>query len=96
MLRKQYSVYLPEEDVYRCPALGDCPGRLEWLNRQSEYVANTSFSPDHTRGVSRWLQLAPQSRHLHVDATIENVFMNSGRAQQLLTRKRSLWRFEKS
>jgi hypothetical protein len=41
------------------------------------------------------LEFATQAQDLHIDAAIEDVFVHASRLQQLLTRERPLWSFQK-
>src|SRR6202795_1295522 len=62
---------------------------------QRKYVANATFGQDDARRVWIGLQLAPQAQYLHVDTTIEDIFMDPGRLQKVLAGKRSLRSIEK-
>src|SRR5258705_11180378 len=57
-------------------------------------IANAAFGPDDTWRLRVCLQLTPQPQHLNIDAAIEDVFVEPGRLQQILARKRSLRRIE--
>src|SRR6476620_2838404 len=57
-------------------------------------IANAAFGPDDTWRLRVCLQLTPQPQHLNIDAEIEDVFVEPGRLQQILARKRSLRRIE--
>src|SRR5260370_17459059 len=57
-------------------------------------IANAAFGPDDTWRLRVYLQLTPQPQHLNIDAAIEDVFVEPGRLQQILARKRSLRRIE--
>ena len=65
------------------------------LDRQRKNIANAALGPDHPRRIRINLQLASQPQDLNIDAAIEDIFMNSRRAQEMLARKRSPWRFQK-
>jgi hypothetical protein len=62
---------------------------------QRKYVANAAFGQDDARRVWIGLQLAPQAQDLHVDAAIEDIFVDAGRLQKVLAEKRSLRSIEK-
>ena len=47
------------------------------------------------RGARMAFQLAPQPQDLHVDAAVEDIFMNAGRLKQILAAEKSLRRVEK-
>ena len=66
---------------------------LELLHGQVKDIPDAALRPYDARRAHVGFEFAPQPQHLHVDATIENVFMNSSSLQQMLPRKRSLWRF---
>ena len=66
----------------------------ESLHRQGEDVADAALGLDDPRRARIGLQLAPQPQHLNIDAAIEDVFVEPGRLQQILARKRSLRRIE--
>jgi hypothetical protein len=51
---------------------------------QRKYVANAAFGQDDARRVWIGLQLAPQAQDLHVDAAIEDIFVDAGRLQKVL------------
>ena len=57
-------------------------------------IADAAFGPDDTWRLRVYLQLTPQPQHLNIDAAIEDVFVEPGRLQQILARKRSLRRIE--
>src|SRR5215471_6785150 len=64
------------------------------LHRPRKNIADAALGPDHARCIGINLQLAPQSKDLNIDAPIEDIFMNSGRIQQMLACKRSLRCFQ--
>ena len=53
------------------------------LDRRDEYIANTPFSSDDTRCAGIRLQLAPEPKDLDIDASIERVFVDPCRVQQV-------------
>src|SRR5216684_2608501 len=57
-------------------------------------IAEAAFGPDDTWHLRVCLQFPPQPQHLNIDAAIEDVFVEPGRLQQILARKRSLRRIE--
>jgi hypothetical protein len=65
------------------------------FDRQRKNIANAALGPDHPRRIQINLQLAPQPQDPNINAAIEDIFMNSRRTQEMLARKRSLWRFQK-
>ena len=65
------------------------------LDRQRKNVAHAALGADHPRRIRINLQLAPQPQDLNIDAAIEDILMNSRRAQEMLARKRSPWRLQK-
>jgi hypothetical protein len=68
---------------------------LKRFDRQREDITNAALSPDHTRRTRIDLEFAPQPQDLNIDAFIENIFVNSGRLQQMLSREGPLRCFEK-
>src|SRR5260370_36889639 len=67
----------------------------ECLDGQRKHIADAAFGQDDARRVWIGLQLAPQAQYLHVDTTIEDIFMDPGRLQKVFAGKRSLRRVEK-
>jgi len=63
--------------------------------RQGEYVADATHGLDRARCSRIALQFAPQPQDLDVDATIEDVFVESSCLKQMLARERALRCFEK-
>src|SRR3984893_11440948 len=57
-------------------------------------IADAAFGLDDMWLLRVCLQFAPQPQHLNVDAAIENIFVEPGRLQQILARKRSLRRID--
>jgi hypothetical protein len=57
-------------------------------------IADAAFGLDDTWRFRVCLQFAPQPQHLDIDAAIEDVFVEPGGLQQMLARKRPLWRVE--
>src|SRR5258708_23245192 len=53
-------------------------------------IADAAFGFDDTCRLRVCLQFAPQPQHLNIDAAIEDVFVEPGRLQQMLDRKRPL------
>jgi hypothetical protein len=60
-----------------------------------EDIANAALGLNDARCTRIDLQLAPQSQDRDIDASIENIFVNSGGLQQMFPRERPLRRFEK-
>src|SRR6267378_6656757 len=67
----------------------------ERFDRQREDIADAALRLNHARCTRIDLQFAPQPQDLDIDASIENILVNSGGLQQMLPRERSLRRFEK-
>src|SRR5512135_673938 len=68
---------------------------LKPLNRNGEYVSNAPFGPDDARGAGIAFELTSEAKNLHVNATVEDILVNTGRLQQVLATQRTLRRFEK-
>ena len=68
---------------------------LERFDRQREAIANAALGLNHPRCPRIDLELAPQPQDLDINASIENIFMNSGSLQQMLPRERPQRRCEK-
>src|SRR6202008_4906597 len=62
------------------------PEPLDW---QSKGAANTALRPNDLRRARIELQLPPQPQDLHIDATVENVFVHPSRLQQMLTAQKA-------
>src|ERR1700682_2573213 len=67
----------------------------ERFDRQREDIADAALRLNHARCTRIDFQFAPQPQDLDIDASIENILVNSGGLQQMLPRERSLRRFEK-
>src|SRR5258708_35718530 len=67
----------------------------ERFDRQREDIADAALRLNHVRRTRIDLQFAPQPQDLDIDASIENILVNSGGLQQMLPRERPLGRFEK-
>src|SRR3979411_2014867 len=67
----------------------------ERSDRQREDIADAALRLNHARCTRINLQFAPQPQDLDIDASIENILVNSGGLQQMLPRERPLRRFEK-
>src|ERR1700716_1283445 len=67
----------------------------ERFDRQREDIADAALRLDHPRCTRINLQFAPQPQDLDIDASIENILVNSSGLQQMLPRERPLRRFEK-
>jgi hypothetical protein len=74
----------------RC--LGDLLTQLDW---DGENVTESTFGSDDLRLARIDFQFSSQPRDLHVDGTIDNVFMDSRRLEEMLPRKQPLWRLQK-
>ena len=57
-------------------------------------VAHTAFGLDDPRSAGIGFELAAQSKHLHVDTSIEDIFVHPGRLQELLACQGSLRRLQ--
>src|SRR5260221_13341390 len=64
------------------------------LDRNCKDIADAAFGLDDTWRLRVCLQFAPQPQHLNIDAAIEDVFVEPGRLQQMLARKRPFRRIE--
>jgi hypothetical protein len=64
------------------------------LDGKGKYVTDTTLGSYDARRTRVVLELAPEPKHLHVDAAIEHVFVNQCRLQEALTSERSLWCIE--
>lgn len=64
------------------------------LHLPGEHISDASLRLDDLRGARIILQFAAKAKNLHVDAPIENVFVDSGRLQKMLSAKRALRRVE--
>ena len=62
---------------------------------RNEYVADAALGLDETRRAGIGLQLASQPQHLHVDATVEHIFVYAGGLQEVFASERTLRRVEK-
>jgi hypothetical protein len=71
------------------------PSFLERFYGQREHITDAALGLDHARRTGIDLKFAPQPQDLHVDAPIENIFVNSGGLKQMLAQQRPLRRFEK-
>ena len=58
--------------------------KSERLDRQGKHVADTALGLNDPRRARVGLQLAPQAQDLHVDAAVENVFVDPSCLQQVL------------
>ena len=72
----------------------DSPSTEEF-DGQCEHVADSAFGLD-----DRWcawigVQLASQAQHLHIDAAVEDIFVDAGRLQKVFAGERSLRGIEK-
>jgi hypothetical protein len=67
---------------------------LERVDWQGEQVADAAFGLDDARDARVGLQLAPEMQEMEVDASIDDIFMDRERTQQLLARERPLRRLE--
>src|ERR1700682_3251652 len=72
----------------------DSPSTEEF-DGQCKHVADTAFGLD-----DRWcawigVQLASQAQHLHIDAAVEDIFVDAGRLQKVFAGERSLRGIEK-
>src|SRR4029077_3423685 len=65
------------------------------LHGNGEYISDAALRLDDARRARIALELTPQAENLHIDAAVEDIFVNAGRLQQVLAAKRTLWRFEK-
>ena len=59
----------------------------ESFDRKREDVADAALGADDGRCAGIGLQLAAQAQHLHVDTTVEDVFVNARRLQKMLAGK---------
>ena len=59
-----------------------------------EHISDASFGLNDLRCARIVLQFAANAKNLHVNATIEHVFVNPGRLQKMLSAKRALWSVE--
>ena len=60
------------------------------LDRPRKYISDAPLGLDELRGAWIVLQLAAETQDLHVDAAIEDVFMDSSRLQKMLAAERAL------
>ena len=67
----------------------------ERFDRQPKHIADAAQGLDHARCIRIGLQFAPQPQDLNINASIENIFVNSGGLQQMLPRLRPLRCLEK-
>src|ERR1700704_5054206 len=67
----------------------------ERFDRPREDIADAALRLNHVRRTRIDLQFAPQPQDLDIDASIENILVNSGGLQQMLPRERPLRCFEK-
>ena len=72
------------------PIMADVPYTKpsERLDGKREHVANAALGLDDRRRGGIRLQLAPKPQHLHVNAPIEDIFMDPCRLQQIFPRER--------
>jgi len=66
------------------------------LDRKSKYIANAALGSNDVWCARIGLQLAPQPQDLHIDAAVEDIFMQACRLQQVLAAEGSLGRVKKS
>src|ERR1700724_1599713 len=86
---------LDERSVTRAAARLGYTQPSDQLDRQGEHVADAALCPDDAGRARIAFQLAPQPQDLHVDAAVEDIFMNAGRLKQILAAEKSLRRVEK-
>ena len=67
----------------------------ERFDRQREGIADAALRLNHARCTRIDLQFAPQPQDLDIDASIENILVNSSGLQQMLPRERPLRCFQK-
>src|SRR4029453_2540931 len=65
------------------------------LNRNGEHMAQAALGLDDAWRAGVAFEFAPQSKNLHVDAAIEDIFVYARCPQQVLAAERSLRRLEK-
>ena len=68
--------------------------RLEALDGNSEHISDAALGLDDARRAGIALELAPEAEDLHVDAAIEDIFVNAGRLQKVFPAQRTLRGFE--
>ena len=81
----RYRIVTAEADMIT--AVTDAPHFhhfLEWFDRQRENVADAALGLDHARRTGIDFQFPPQPQHLDIDASIENIFVNTRGLQQSL------------
>ena len=68
---------------------------LDSLDRNGEHVSHTAFGPNYPRGAGVTLELAPEAENLHIDASVEDVLVNTSSLQKMFAAEGALRRFEK-
>jgi hypothetical protein len=51
------------------------------LYRNGEYISDAALGLDDARRARIALELTPQAENLHIDAAVEDIFVNAGRLQ---------------
>jgi len=51
------------------------------LYRNGEYISDAALGLDDARCARIALELTPQAENLHIDAAVEDIFVNAGRLQ---------------
>ena len=64
------------------------------LHRQRKNIADAALGLDHAWRAGVAFKLAPQPQNLHVNASVEDVLVDTRRLQQVLAAKWALWCIE--
>jgi hypothetical protein len=83
---------LPASRMPQNPGSRHKSDRRDW---QGEHVADAAHRLDDARRAVVTLELAPQPQDLHIDAAVEDIFMQACRLQQVLAAEGSQRRVEK-
>ena len=70
-------------------------GFLDSFDRNSEHVSDTAFGPNYPRRAGVAFELSSQTKNLHIDAAVEDIFVDSGRLQKVFAGERPLRGVEK-
>ncbi len=74
-LRRHTNIYA--DDATR--PMSARPRLSEYFDRKREYVTDAALRLNDARHAGVDFKFAPQAEHLHIDAAIEDVFVNAGR-----------------
>ena len=93
ILLKSADRQIPVEPVRGCHVDVSC-SKLEAFDGNGEHISDAALGLDHARGARIALELAPETKNLHVDAAIKDILVNAGCLQKVFSAKRTLRGFE--